>query len=477
MLNLIVLLPSSDVLGPAGWDATPLPFSLLGRNGEALQTGQALFDSLPQGDATVLVVAARDTLLLNAKLPPVGGPRLQRVLPNVVEEHLIRDSQGCHIAIDPSPLDSDERCLAVVDREWFAAVLDRFSRAGHRRLRAVPLIHCIPLQEEGFPQRAGEVLTELTAEESGAGPVGDTPENGPDDVSAALSDAVASVLIVRRDRLDEAMADHGDWIELAIRQGALGFGMSVNATKLDVTLAELAQRQPLVVYSLQTEPASGPRREPGAGADDEATPRADGVLHPKGRGVVWVERRLAFATVATAALACRFDLCQFDLAHAGRNRPGVEGLKPWRVALGFVGASLLVSIVALNVQWFELRHRRDALNAQMTALVKSAFPETTVVLDPHAQMASQLARLAQRTGELRGDDFLVLTAELARALGPIPSASLAELNYSEGAVEVTFKTGTEIDEDGLKRRLAANGLSVQEDNGKWLLKSAQSRPQ
>jgi len=429
MSSLIVLLPSSDVLGPGGWEAAPMPFALFGRKGEVLNTGQAPFEALPPADVTVLVVAARDTLLLNAKLPPVTGPRLRRVLPNVVEEYLIQDAQACHIAIDSTPLDADERCLAVLDRDWFAGVIERFARAGHRRLRAVPLVHCIPTSEDA-----------------------------------------ASVLIVRRDRIKEASThDHGDcWVELALRQGALGFGMSVNAAQLDATLAELAQRQPLTVYSLDIAIDA----EPGAGhtAGHDA-----GELPPSDTSPTWIELGVSLATVASEALVCRFDLCQFESANAGRNRLGAGGIKPWRVAIGFVGASLLVSIIALNVQWLELRHRRDALDAQMKSLVKAAFPDTKVILDPHAQMASELARLGDRMGELHKDDFLALAGGLAHALGSISSTSIAELNYSGGALDVTFKPGTDIDEDGLKRRFAADGLSAHEDNGKWTLKPAQSK--
>lgn len=470
MSSLIVLLPSSDVSRLGEREAEPLSFALFGRKSEVPEIGQALLGALPQADVTVLVVAARDTLLLNAKLPPVAGPRLRRILPSVVEEYLIQDPQACHIAIDPVPLDSDERCLAVLDREWFASVVERFAQSGHRRLRAVPLVHCIPVRE--VPARE---LEDLTSDED------DTAS-----ASVALPEPPASVLIVRSAlSIETVSSDHGSgWVELALRQGSLGFGMSVNGAQLDATLAELAQRQPLIVYSLDR----AIRERAGAlhGIEDGAMPAATvgvetamraepDVIPLAGTGPTWIERSISLATVAAEALVCRFDLCQFEFANTGRNRLGAAGLRPWRVALGFVGASLLVSIIALNVQWFELRHRRDALNEQMTVLLKTAFPDTRVVLDPHAQMASELARLGDRMAELHANDYLALAASVAHALGPIASTSIAELNYSSGALDITFKQGADIDEDGLKRRFAANGLSAQEDSGKWTLKPTQSR--
>src|ERR1700744_6529176 len=181
MSNLIVLLPSSDASRPGGWEAEPVAFALFGRKSEAPEIGQALLEALPQADVTVLVVAALDTLLLNAKLPPVTGPRLRRILPSVVEEHLIQDSQACHIAIDPVPLESDERCLAVLDREWFASVIERFVQTGHRRLRAVTLVPCIPAPRMPVRERVDSA----------------SDEDEPASAIVAPPEPPASVLIVR----------------------------------------------------------------------------------------------------------------------------------------------------------------------------------------------------------------------------------------------------------------------------------------
>lgn len=483
MSNLIVMLPSSDACAPNEWEATPMPFALLDRTGEALRVGLALFDALPKALATVLVVAARDTLLVNVALPPVAGPKLRRVLPNVVEEFLIEDAQRSHIAIAPMPNDSGERCAAVVDREWFASVIERFAGAGHRRLRAVPLIHCIPLLAVGLPPRGGELPAQLPDAD---GTAHSAATEIADVANVDAGGDAASALIMGRGRtggktdrvLSESGEEDAEWIELTLRQGALGFGMSVPAAQLDATIAELAKRQALMVYSLAIgvegdEPDISPGGEAERWHGGETLTRTGEPSHP-GTAFPLAAHVLPWVTVAREALACRFDLCQFEFANPGRTCAGA--LKPWRVALGFVAASLVVSIVAVNVQWFELRHRRDALNAEMTQLVKTALPGTTVILDPHAQMAAELARRRSATGELRSDDFLALAADVARALGPVPSSAMAELDYGGGALDITFKTGTTIDGDGLKSRLAAQGLSVQEDNGKWTVKSAPSGP-
>jgi general secretion pathway protein L len=526
MSSLIVLLPSADAqkVDMRGFDAMPMPFALLDRSGETMRTGRAPLAELPRALATVLVVAARDTLLLKVNLPPVTGPRLKRVLPNVVEEHLIQDAQQSHIAVGPDIDPQGERCAAVVDREWFAGVIDRFVAAGHRRLRAVPLIHCIPLldaQAASQPAHEDAEHREQAAVAAGDASFGlEEDEATPEPNSAeANTDLAASALIVRHgvrsrehdgrnvgndsdigdtpsdpliDASRTSIGDGDEPIEIAVRQGAIGFGMTIRAAQLDTTIAELAKRQPLAVYSLAFEPsaehghdhasttananhAASARNEPRLATSPIARPTDPRhASPPTSAAFPLAALTLPWPTLARDALACRFDLCQFEFANSGRSRPGTGGFKPWRIAIGFVAATLIVSLVAVNVQWFQLRHRRDALNAQMTELVKTAFPDATVILDPHAQMATGLARLRSAAGELSANDFPVLAAGLSRALGPIPSSAIAGLDYNGGnALDVTFKPGTTVDSDGLTRRLAAQGLSAQEDNGKWSIRSAQ----
>ncbi|CAB3749213.1 type II secretion system protein GspL [Paraburkholderia humisilvae] len=512
MSSLIVLLPSADAqtAGAHDVDAMPLHFALIHRGGETLRVGQAPLAELPHALATVLIVAARDTLLLKVTLPPVTGPRLKRVLPNVVEEHLIQDAQRSHIAVGPDAGEPGERCAAIVDREWFAGVIERFVAAGHRKLRAVPLIHCIPKLEAA---RAPRPANEVQRHEEATAAVGDTPfeteeddatGTSPPETAEANTDLIASALIVRydirprertgvqstqtgtTDPTDTMTGPDEERVEIAVRQDTLGFGMTIRAPQLDATIAELAKRQPLAVYSLAFE-ASGEHTNgstANASSNSNASQAASHNNPPAARAThvqqaststafPLVALTLPWSALARDALACRFDLCQFDFANAGRSRAGAGGLKPWRVAIGLVVASVIVSIGAMNVQWFQLRHRRDALNAQMTELVKTAFPDATVILDPHAQMAAGLARLRSAAGELRADDFAVLATGLSKALSTIPSSAIAGLDYSGNALDVTFKPGTTIDSDGLTRRLAAQGLSAQEDNGKWSIRSAQ----
>ncbi|WP_223873483.1 type II secretion system protein GspL, partial [Burkholderia pseudomallei] len=145
MSTLIVLLPPREPAVPLQeWQWPELPFALVDKSGHTQRAGRAALALLPQAATTVLIVAARDLLMLEQALPPLKGPRLKQALPNIIEDQLIQDPQGCHIAVDPAALDGGRRVLAVIDRAWFKFIVDAFTAAGHRHLRAVPVTRCLP---------------------------------------------------------------------------------------------------------------------------------------------------------------------------------------------------------------------------------------------------------------------------------------------------------------------------------------------
>lgn len=570
MTTLVVLLPAipfrnTNLVGEHKEREEPVHYALFDRRGQIVQSGECALDALPKAQTAVLILSARDTLLLEASLPPVTGPKLRKLLPNVVEEFLIDDAQRSHIAVAPGRKGEANRVVAVVERERFAAVVQRFAALGYGQLRAVPLVHCMPSPEHEPPDDAHEAHeSHDTRREPELAPGDDEDANEASllagETNARHASRHAGVLIVRRAPLAQTTADTGSEaeahaaaavlmqtatqeqaayvngdeprdnavaasvehvgpldsiaaaeppqrVELAIRQGPTGFGMEVSADRLDTTIAELARRGTLQVWALTATgvaDATGEANEattaarPATKAQDHAhSASMEHAIHRSGpsnssqtstqtsvqlssqtpphSAFPLAAQTFAWAHLARNALACPFDLCQFEFAYAGRGAAsGHGGLRPWWPAIALVVASVGVSVAAVNVQWWQLSHRQDALNAQMTALVKDAFPGVTLVLDPHTQMQVELKRLRGAAGDLRPDDYLVLAAALSRALGPIPSRALATLDYSDGALAVTFKPETAIDGDGLRRRLVAQGISTREDNGKWLLGSLNS---
>ncbi|RKP58517.1 type II secretion system protein GspL [Pararobbsia silviterrae] len=491
MTTLIVQLPPRDPAAPAQeWSLPALPFVLLDKRGRTMRSGSAGMALLPKAALTVALVAARDTLLLRAKVPPVKGLKLRQILPNVVEDQIIQDPQTCHIAVDPEPAVNGVKLLAVIDRGWMRFLTEAFSTAGHRNVRMVPLTAGLPASDDsafvGVPSATG-----IETDEDALEPVLDaatvaaavTVDGTRSAVSQARADEAAD-RVAREQRVpvvaamlgtvvttDPLLAGDATFtpalaevprIELAIARGRLGEGMAVPANALDATLNAVAAGAPLTVYRLSAIPGA----EPGIDSGASHWPDAHGASQPISARAI----ALPFESVARAALASRFDLCQFEFASQGW-RPGRRTWRLWRLPALLALASVLVTVVGLNIQWFTLSRERDALVSQQTETLLSAFPRTSVVLEPASQMARQLDQLRLAAGQLSPSDFLSLSAGLSRSLGNVPSDGIASIAYRERTLTVTFKPTVHVD-PGFESRLAGNGLAGQQANGKWTIKSA-----
>ncbi|MGZ2743156.1 type II secretion system protein GspL [Burkholderia stagnalis] len=454
MSTLIVLLPPREPAVPLQeWQWPELPFMLVDKAGHTQRAGRAALTLLPRAAATVLVVAARDVLLLAATMPPLKGPKLRQALPNIVEDQLIQDPQGCHIAVDPAALPDGRRVLAVVDRAWFRTICDAFTAAGHRRLSAVPATRCLP----------SPLAAATAAADPAPGAEAETVAADGDAAPPARPAAVAAVLGVAASVepiLVEAGAQPGPSgaprLELAIARGALGEGFAAPAQRAAGTLAALAGGAPVELYELG---------EPGA------EPRLASVKGPDAEALLPGAAPLPFETFARRATAERFDLCQFEF-ESQPWRFDRATLKRLRVPVAIAVATLGVAVIGMNLHWWKLARERDALSAQITETLLSAFPKTTTVLDPSAQMQRQLDQLRLAAGELSPNDFLALASGLSRSMGTLPLNGIASLDYHDRRLDVGFKPAVKVDPD-FTQRLARNGLAGEIDSstGKWTIRS------
>jgi general secretion pathway protein L len=459
--TLIVLLPPRDPAVPSQeWQLPELPFMLLDKGGRKERAGRAALTFLPRASTTVLIVAARDMLMLAAPLPPLKGPRLKQALPNVVEDYLIQDAQTCHIALDPQPLADGSRMVAIIDRGWFRFIVEAFNRAGHRSLRAVPVTRCLPAPiaavaaEEPALAEAGA----MGGEPSVQAPPLDTPQLVAAVLGTVAQTAPAILADVAVDAMHEpAFVDTAEpRVELALARGAHGEGLAVPLSALGTTLAALAGEASVTAYELTGLPGGEPTL---AG---EAMP-----AHGVHVGVA----PLPFETLARNALASRFDLCQFEF----ESRPwrlDRSTLRRLRLPIALACAALLAAVIGANVQWMMLARERDALSAQMTELLLNAFPKTTVVLDPATQMTTQLEHLRVAAGELSPTDFLSLAARLEHSLGGVPVNGIAALDYHDRRLDVTFKPDVKPD-PAFGQRLGQNGLvgDIDTNTGKWVIRN------
>jgi general secretion pathway protein L len=463
--TLIVLLPPRE---PAAslqeWQWPELSFALVDKGGHLQRAGRAAFTLLPQAASTVLVVAARDLLMLAATVPPLKGPKLRQALPNIIEDQLIQDPQGCHIALDPTALDDGRRVLAVIDRTWFRFVIDAFTTAGHRHVRAVPATRCLPapraatLPQDAAARATADAAAALAdAGDADAGDAASAPEAAHAPlVAAVLGIAQANAPSLAEESAQVPAAPLAPRLELALARGPLGEGFAAPATAAGATLAALAGSESFDLYELG-EPGAEPQLS-------SIKPRDETRLLP-GAAL------LPFDAFARRALDTSFDLCQFEF-EVTPWRFDRATLRRLRLPLALAALTLGVAVVGMNLDWWRLARERDALSAQITDTLLTAFPKTTTVLDPAAQMSRQLDQLRIAAGELSPNDFLALASGVARSLGPLPANGIASLDYHDRRLDVGFKPEVKVDPD-FNQRLARNGLSGEIDSstGKWTIRS------
>ncbi|WJF90311.1 type II secretion system protein GspL [Paraburkholderia bonniea] len=480
MSTLIVLLPPRDPAVPSQeWQLPDLPFLLLDKAGRTQRAGRSSLALLPRASTTILMIAARDLLMLAATVPPLKGPRLRQALPNIVEDQLIQDPQTCHIALDPEPLGGGRKLLAVIDRGWFRFICESFAAAGQRNLRAVPVMRCLPqatavlAEAQALAAQAEAANAALAAAKVDAEVNVETNANADADPAAtssalpAVAPATPMVAAVLGMVVPTAPALLGEavpeasvpCVELALVRGLYGEGLALPAAAVAPTLRTLAGEAPVKLYRLSDMPGE--------------TQRASSTARPTVAALFPGAQPLTFETLARRACDCRFDLCQFEFS-----------VQPWRldrallrrlrVPVMLAVASVVIALIGANVQWLMLARQRDAIHAQMTELLFNAFPKTTVVLDAPDQMSRQLQQLRVAAGELSPDDFLSLADGLARSLGPVPVNGIAALDYHDHRLEVSFKPQIKVDPD-LGQRLARNGLTgaIDSSTGKWTIRSGQ----
>ena len=115
--------------------ATTLRWLLLDGRGSILREGVSPLADIPRANDVEAVLPSQRVLFARLKLPRVSDKTIRELLPYAVEDRLLADPAHIH-AVAGRTLASGETLVAVVDREWLAAMLEPLARAGLRPSRA-----------------------------------------------------------------------------------------------------------------------------------------------------------------------------------------------------------------------------------------------------------------------------------------------------------------------------------------------------
>ncbi len=179
---------------------------------------------------------------------------------------------------------------------------------------------------------------------------------------------------------------------------------------------------------------------------------------------------LAAGARALQALHGPWNLRQFDLLPRTR---GLQALRQWArqlmspawrpARLGLVGL-VLVQLLAMNVQAWQLKSRLRGVQAEMSSLLMGAFPATRVVHDAPLQMRQAADALRARAGLIGERDFEALLSAAATAW-PADMPPAEALKFEDGRLAFPATSWSPAQIEAFKRQLASEGWTLDNQNG------------
>lgn len=183
------------------------------------------------------------------------------------------------------------------------------------------------------------------------------------------------------------------------------------------------------------------------------------------------------------AVSSDWDLAQFDLRANTRTRQfknwqrGANTLwhsPAWRPARWGFYLLVLSHLVGFNVWAWKARADWQAQQQSWTLMLRENFPEIQVVVDAPVQMARELERLSQASGQLTPGDLESMLSHLGRAMPPGLTAP-RQWSYQPGQLRLQdFRPGVE-EQQLMQQTLAASGYLLRSEGDSWLM-SISSKP-
>ena len=169
-----------------------------------------------------------------------------------------------------------------------------------------------------------------------------------------------------------------------------------------------------------------------------------------------------------AALESGWDLAQFEFqanAQSRRMKSWQRALshgwhaRAWRPARWGLYVLLASQLVGLNVWAWNTRNDWQAQQQAWTTLLQDSFPKTRVVVDAPVQMAQEVARLRQSSGQLSAQDLEAMLDAVGQALpeGVVPPR---QWRFQPGQLQwPDFKLSAS-QQTALRQNLAAKGYQL-----------------
>lgn len=363
-----------------------------------------------QSETVVLVPAA--ALSWHRVELPAGlhkqAQRVQAALQGLLEDRLLDDPEHLHLALQADGAKLPRPWVAVCDRAWLSSHLNALEQAG------LPVHRIVP----EFAPGAASSPVQITG----------------------LGDADTGWLWVSH-------PERGVWGQpwTALRQAGLAAQEQLGLTEPEHATA-LLQAEPAAVAVASELLGSGVRLMPPA-------------QH-------WL-----------AAVAGDWDLAQFELrANASsrqlkswqRSASHLRHSPAWRPARWGLWLLLAAQLVGINAWAWKTRADWQAQQSSWAQVLRETFPQTSLVIDAPLQMAQQVERLRQNSGQLGAGDFETMLAALGQALPPGLTAP-RQWSYQTGQMRVQDFQPNATQQQALQQSLSALGYTWRAQGDGWLM--------
>ncbi|MDE1997582.1 MAG: general secretion pathway protein GspL [Burkholderiales bacterium] len=370
---------------------------VLSPDGQAVSRhGRCVANMLPRADMVIAVMAPTDLSWHQVALPKAPGAKLRAALAGILEDALLDEPDNLHFAVEPVGRAGEKSWVAVCDHTWLTSQLMALEKAKIRVQRVVPAV-C-----------PDEPATAYFHESNWGG---EATEPGANDVLLTWSTVEG-----------------------------------VSTWPIDGSLARV-----LLPDSLSEQ------------VRFFATPA---VAAPAER---WLGRVVTVQTQAEhLLLAARsmWNLLQFDLTPQSKGLYAVSdqwrrfmGIQ-WRpVRLGLIYLAV-AQLVGLNLwAWHQARTVKQK-RAEMVTILKQAYPQVQVVIDPYAQMQKETDLLRAAAGQI-GDSDLESLMAAAATVWPADEPS-ASIQYDGVSLTLTApRTWSPADIEQIRNRLSAAGVVLE----------------
>lgn len=386
-----------------------------------LQWGVAsLLPAADRQTETVALLPAAAVSWHRVSLPPglqKNPARLQQALHGLLEDRLLDEPGQLHMALQADWRNAAQPWVAVCERAWLAAHLQALELAGLPVHRIVPELQ-------------------------------PPPDGAPAQISALGED--------NKGWLWFGQAERGVW---GLPLQSLRPAGPIKASDCGLSEDELQ--------------SADFQAEPGVVALASECMAQNARLMPPGQH--WL-----------AAIASDWDLAQFDLRANAQTRR----LKNWQRAASVLAHSpawrptrwglwlLLGSqLLGLNVWAWQTRAQWQAQQNSWAVQLRSSFPATTLVIDAPLQMAQQVERLRQSSGQLGAGDLEAMLAALGQAMPP-GLAAASQWTYQPGQLRLQNFKPDAAQSQSLQQSLATGGYTWRAEGQAWLMNAptAEAKP-